>query len=129
MEGALKMKEIAYIHAEGYAAGEMKHGVNALISKDMPTIAIAPRDAMFDKMVSNVNEVKSRGGRVIAVTTDGDDVMKSLADDVLYVPLAHTLFQPLLNIIPLQMLAYHTSVALGMNPDKPRNLAKTVTVE
>ena len=129
MEGALKMKEIAYIHAEGYAAGEMKHGVNALISKDMPTIAIAPRDAMFDKMVSNVNEVKSRGGRVIAVTTDGDDVMRSLADDVLYVPLAHTLFQPLLNIIPLQMLAYHTSVALGMNPDKPRNLAKTVTVE
>ena len=129
MEGALKMKEIAYIHAEGYAAGEMKHGVNALISKDMPTIAIAPRDAMFEKMVSNVNEVKSRGGRVIAVTTDGDDVMESLADDVLYVPLAHPLFQPLLNVIPMQMLAYYTSVALGMDPDKPRNLAKTVTVE
>lgn len=129
MEGALKMKEIAYIHAEGYAAGEMKHGVNALISKDMPTIAIAPRDAMFEKMVSNVNEVKSRGGRVIAITTDGDDVMESLADDVLYVPKTHALFQPLLNIIPMQMLAYHTSVALGMDPDKPRNLAKTVTVE
>lgn len=129
MEGALKMKEIAYIHAEGYAAGEMKHGVNALISPEMPTIAFAPRDAMFDKMVSNVNEVKSRGGRVIVVTTDGDVVMESIADDVLYVPQTHPLLQPILNIIPMQMLAYHTSVALGMDPDKPRNLAKTVTVE
>ncbi len=129
MEGALKMKEIAYIHAEGYAAGEMKHGVNALISKEMPTIAFAPKDAMFDKMVSNVNEVKSRGGRVIAVTTDGDEVMKGIADDVLYVPQTHPLLQPILNIIPMQMLAYHTSIALGMDPDKPRNLAKTVTVE
>lgn len=129
MEGALKMKEIAYIHAEGYAAGEMKHGVNALISEEMPTIAFAPRDAMFDKMVSNVNEVKSRGGRVIAVTTDGDTVMESIADDALYVPQTHPLLQPILNIIPMQMLAYHTSVALGVDPDKPRNLAKTVTVE
>ena len=129
MEGALKMKEIAYIHAEGYAAGEMKHGVNALISPEMPTIAIAPHDSMFEKMVSNVNEVKSRGGRVIVVTTDGDDVMESIADDVLYVPQTHPLLQPILNVIPMQMLAYHTSVALGMDPDKPRNLAKTVTVE
>lgn len=129
MEGALKMKEIAYIHAEGYAAGEMKHGVNALISEQMPTIAFAPRDGMFDKMVSNVNEVKSRGGRVIVVTTDDDTVMESIADDVLYVPKTHSLLQPILNIIPMQMLAYHTSVALGIDPDKPRNLAKTVTVE
>jgi glucosamine--fructose-6-phosphate aminotransferase (isomerizing) len=129
LEGALKMKEIAYIHAEGYAAGEMKHGVNALISKDMPTIALAPHDAMFEKMISNVNEVKSRGGRVIAVTTDGDDVMASLTDDVLYVPRTHPLFQPVLNLIPMQLLAYHTSIALGLDPDKPRHLAKTVTVE
>lgn len=129
MEGALKMKEIAYIHAEGYAAGEMKHGVNALISEEMPTIAFAPRDGMFEKMVSNVNEVKSRGGRVIVVTTDGDDVMEQIADDVLYVPQTIPLLQPVLNVIPMQLLAYHTSVALGMNPDKPRNLAKTVTVE
>ncbi len=129
MEGALKMKEIAYIHAEGYAAGEMKHGVNALISEEMPTIAIAPRDAMFEKMVSNVNEVKSRGGRVIVVTTDGDDIMESIADDVLYVPQTIPILQPVLNVIPMQMLAYHTSIALGMDPDKPRNLAKTVTVE
>ncbi len=129
MEGALKMKEIAYIHAEGYAAGEMKHGVNALISAEMPTVALAPRDEMFEKMVSNVNEVKSRGGHVIAVTTDGDDVMESIADDVLYVPQTHPLLQPILNVIPMQMLAYHTAVALGMDPDKPRNLAKTVTVE
>ena len=107
----------------------MKHGVNALISDRMPTIAIAPHDELFEKMVSNVNEVKSRGGRVIAVTTDGDDVMESLADDVLYVPRAHPLFQPLINVIPMQQLAYHTAVALGMDPDKPRNLAKTVTVE
>ena len=129
MEGALKMKEVAYIHAEGYAAGEMKHGVNALISERMPTIAVAPRDGLFDKMVTNVNEVKSRGGRVIALTTEGDDVMASLVGDVLHVPVTHPLLQPVLNVIPLQQLAYHTAVALGLDPDKPRNLAKTVTVE
>ena len=129
MEGALKMKEVAYIHAEGYAAGEMKHGVNALIGEDMPTIAIAPHDGLFDKMVANVNEVKSRGGRVIALTTEGDEVMATLAGDVIYVPGAHPLLQPVLNVIPLQQLAYHTALALGRDPDKPRNLAKTVTVE
>jgi glucosamine--fructose-6-phosphate aminotransferase (isomerizing) len=129
MEGALKMKEVAYIHAEGYAAGEMKHGVNALISGRMPTIAVAPHDALFDKMVTNVNEVKSRGGRVIALTTEGDDVMASIVDDVIYVPVTHPLLQPVLNVIPLQQLAYHTAVALNLDPDKPRNLAKTVTVE
>jgi glucosamine--fructose-6-phosphate aminotransferase (isomerizing) len=129
MEGALKMKEVAYIHAEGYAAGEMKHGVNALISPAMPTIAIAPHDEMFEKMVSNVNEVKSRGGRVIVLTTEGDEVMKTLVDDVIYVPKTHRFLQPILNVIPMQQLAYHTAVALGLDPDKPRNLAKTVTVE
>ena len=102
------------------AAGEMKHGVNALISDQMPTIALAPRDGMFEKMVSNVNEVKSRGGRVIVVTTDGDEVMESIADDVLYVPQAHPLLQPILNVIPMQMLAYHTSVALGNCAPLPR---------
>jgi glucosamine--fructose-6-phosphate aminotransferase (isomerizing) len=129
MEGALKMKEVAYIHAEGYAAGEMKHGVNALISEQMPTIAVVPHDELFDKMVTNVNEVKSRGGRVIALTTEGDTAMGSLADDVLICPSTHRLLQPVLNVVPLQLLAYHTAVALGHNPDKPRNLAKTVTVE
>lgn len=129
MEGALKMKEVAYIHAEGYAAGEMKHGAIALISEKMPTIAIAPRDEMFEKMLSNVNEVKSRGGKVIVLTTDDDDVMKTIVDDVISVPKTHPLLQPILNVIPMQQLAYHTAVALGLDPDKPRNLAKTVTVE
>ncbi|MEE8363442.1 MAG: glutamine--fructose-6-phosphate transaminase (isomerizing) [Dehalococcoidia bacterium] len=129
MEGALKMKEVAYIHAEGYAAGEMKHGVNALISEAMPTIALAPQGALYDKMVGNVNEVKARGGHVIAIATEGDEVMPALADDVLWLPKAPEWLTPMLALVPVQLLAYHTSVALGLDPDKPRNLAKTVTVE
>jgi len=129
MEGALKMKEIAYIHAEGYAAGEMKHGVNALISNDMPTIALAPAGPLYEKMLSNVNEVKARGGEVIAFATEGDTVMSTVADQVVYLPEASDLIMPMLALLPLQMLAYRAAVALGHDPDKPRNLAKTVTVE
>ncbi|MBI4306856.1 MAG: glutamine--fructose-6-phosphate transaminase (isomerizing) [Chloroflexi bacterium] len=129
LEGALKMKEIAYIHAEGYAAGEMKHGVNALISRTMPTIAIATRGPLYEKMFSNINEVKARGGEVIALATEGDEAMDRVADHVVYLPDASELITPLLALVPMQLLAYHTAVGLGLDPDKPRNLAKTVTVE
>jgi glucosamine--fructose-6-phosphate aminotransferase (isomerizing) len=129
MEGALKMKELAYIHAEGYPAGEMKHGPIALISDDMPTIALAPWGALYDKMVGNINEVKARGGEVIALATRGDTTMPGLADEVLWLPEAPEWIIPMITLIPMQQLAYHTSVALGHNPDKPRNLAKSVTVE
>jgi glucosamine--fructose-6-phosphate aminotransferase (isomerizing) len=129
MEGALKMKELAYIHAEGYPAGEMKHGPIALISDDMPTVALAPRGALYDKMVGNINEVKARGGEVIALVTRGDTTMPGLADEVLWLPEAPEWIVPMITLIPMQQLAYHTSVALGHNPDKPRNLAKSVTVE
>ena len=129
MEGALKMKELAYIHAEGYPAGEMKHGPIALISDDMPTVALAPQGALYDKMIGNINEVKARGGEVIALATYGDTTMPGLADEVLWVPEAPEWIVPMITLIPMQQLAYHTSVALGHNPDKPRNLAKSVTVE
>ena len=129
MEGALKMKELAYIHAEGYPAGEMKHGPIALISDDMPTVALAPQGALYDKMVGNINEVKARGGEVIVLATCGDTTMPGLADEVLWVPEAPEWIVPMITLIPMQQLAYHTSVALGHNPDKPRNLAKSVTVE
>jgi glucosamine--fructose-6-phosphate aminotransferase (isomerizing) len=129
LEGALKMKEIAYIHAEGYAAGEMKHGVNALISERMPTIALATHGSLYEKMVSNVNEVKARGGEVIALATEGDRALLGIADHVLFLPEASELTMPVLALVPMQMLAYHTAVGLGLDPDKPRNLAKTVTVE
>ncbi|MBT4072543.1 MAG: glutamine--fructose-6-phosphate transaminase (isomerizing) [Chloroflexi bacterium] len=129
MEGALKMKELAYLHAEGYPAGEMKHGPIALISDEMPTVALAPQGALYDKMAGNINEVKSRGGEVIALATRGDELMPGLADEVLWLPEAPEWIVPMLSLVPLQQLAYHTSVALGHNPDKPRNLAKSVTVE
>ncbi len=129
MEGALKMKEIAYIHAEGYAAGEMKHGPIALISDAMPTIALAPAGPLQEKMVSNISEVKARGGDVIAIATEGDEVIERIADDTLFLPQADEAFSSILALIPMQLLGYHTAVALGLDPDKPRNLAKTVTVE
>lgn len=129
MEGALKMKELAYLHAEGYPAGEMKHGPIALISEEMPTVALAPQGALYDKMVGNINEVKARGGELIALATRGDELMPGLADEVLWLPEAPEWIVPLLSLVPMQQLAYHTSVALGLNPDKPRNLAKSVTVE
>ena len=129
MEGALKLKEISYIHAEGYAAGEMKHGPISLIDEDMPVVAIAPMDGLKDKMVSNINEVDARGGQVIAVITKGDTEIADRVDDAIEIPAASDLVNPILVSVPLQLLAYHTAVRKGCDVDQPRNLAKTVTVE
>lgn len=128
-EGALKLKEISYIHAEGYAAGEMKHGPIALIDKDMPVIAIAPRDPWYEKMLSQVEQVKSRGGQVLAVATEGDTRLQGLADHVLWVPEVPWLLSPVATVIPLQILAYQIATLRGLDVDQPRNLAKSVTVE
>jgi glutamine---fructose-6-phosphate transaminase (isomerizing) len=129
LEGALKMKEISYLHAEGHPSAELKHGVIALIDPEMPSVFIAPDDAVFDKNVSNIEEVKARKGPVIAVTTEGCTKLEKLADDVIYVPPCADYLSPILTSIPLQLLAYHTAVKLGCDVDKPRNLAKSVTVE
>lgn len=129
MEGALKLKEVSYIHAEGYPAGEMKHGPIALIDRDMPVIALIQRDELRDKMMSNIEQVKAREGTVIAVGTDGDQELAHKADHVLYVPEVSPLLAPVLTSIPLQMFAYHVAVRRGCDVDQPRNLAKTVTVE
>jgi glucosamine--fructose-6-phosphate aminotransferase (isomerizing) len=128
-EGALKLKEISYIHAEGYPAGEMKHGPIALIDKDMPVVAIAPRDPWYEKMISQIEQAKARGGTVIAVATDGDELIPTLADHVLWVPDAPWLLSPVVTVIPLQLLAYHIAAKRGLDVDQPRNLAKSVTVE
>ncbi len=129
LEGALKLKEISYIHAEGLPAAEMKHGPIALISDGMPVVFIATRGAQYEKIIGNIEEVRARGGHVIAVATSGDGRIDKLADDVIYVPDAPEPLQPLLTVIPLQLIAYHAAVARGCNVDKPRNLAKSVTVE
>jgi glucosamine--fructose-6-phosphate aminotransferase (isomerizing) len=129
LEGALKLKEISYIHAEGYSAGEMKHGPIAMIDKNFPCVFIAPRDSVYEKMVSNMQEVKARDGKVIAVATDGDNSIEKLADDVIYIPETLELTSPLLSVIPLQLFAYYMAVLRGCDVDKPRNLAKSVTVE
>jgi glucosamine--fructose-6-phosphate aminotransferase (isomerizing) len=129
MEGALKLKEISYIHAEGYAFGEMKHGPIALIDEQMPIVAITTQDSHYEKSFSNLEEVKARGGRVIAVATEGDTHIKDYADVVLYVPRVDPVLQPLINVIPLQLLAYHIADFKGTDVDQPRNLAKSVTVE
>jgi len=128
-EGALKLKEISYIHAEGYPAGEMKHGPIALIDQGMATLALAPRDALYDKMVNNIKEVKARDGLVLAVLTQGDQEVPSQVDEVLYIPESPEHLIPLLATIPLQLLAYHIAVQRGCDVDQPRNLAKSVTVE
>jgi glucosamine--fructose-6-phosphate aminotransferase (isomerizing) len=128
-EGALKLKEISYIHAEAYPAGEMKHGPIALIDRDMPVIVIAPQDPWYDKMISQVEQVKARGGKVIGVATDGDERMQGLADQVLWVPDVPWMLSPVMTVIPLQMLAYHIAALRGLDVDQPRNLAKSVTVE
>lgn len=128
-EGALKLKEISYIHAEGYPAGEMKHGPIALIDKDMPVIVIATRDPWFEKMVSQIEQAKARGGPVIVIATDGDDQITALADHVIWVPPIPWMLAPVLTVIPLQMLAYHIAALRGLDVDQPRNLAKSVTVE
>ncbi|MEJ5314529.1 MULTISPECIES: glutamine--fructose-6-phosphate transaminase (isomerizing) [Anaerolinea] len=128
-EGALKLKEISYIHAEAYPAGEMKHGPIALVDKNMPVIAIAPRDPWYDKMISQVEQVKARGGIVVVVATDGDEKARELADYVLWIPETPWLLSPVITVIPLQILAYHIATLRGLDVDQPRNLAKSVTVE
>ena len=129
LEGALKLKEISYIHAEGYPAAEMKHGPIALIDESMPVVVIAPQDAFYEKILSNMQEVKARGGRIIAVTTQGDDQVEKLADDVIEVPRTLPHLTPILSVVPLQLLAYYIAVERGCHVDQPRNLAKSVTVE
>ncbi|MEO1486201.1 MAG: glutamine--fructose-6-phosphate transaminase (isomerizing) [Bacteroidota bacterium] len=129
LEGALKLKEISYIHAEGYPAAEMKHGPIALIDEQMPVVVIATKKGHYEKVVSNIQEIKSRNGRIIAVVTEGDEVVKELADHVVEVPETLECLTPLLTTIPLQLLSYHIAVMRGCNVDQPRNLAKSVTVE
>ena len=129
LEGALKLKEISYIHAEGYPAAEMKHGPIALIDEKMPVVVIAAKDSGYEKVVSNVQEVKARKGVVIAIVTEGDTLIKEMADYVLEIPKAHEIVESLLAVIPLQLLAYHIALMRGCNVDQPRNLAKSVTVE
>ncbi len=128
-EGALKLKEISYIHAEGYPAGEMKHGPIALIDREMPVVVIAPRDPWYEKMFSQIEQAKARGGQVIAVATDGDERIPPVADQVLWVPETPWMLSPVTTVIPLQLLAYHIAALRGLDVDQPRNLAKSVTVE
>jgi glucosamine--fructose-6-phosphate aminotransferase (isomerizing) len=129
LEGALKLKELSYIHAEGYAGGEMKHGPIALIDRDMPAVVLAPRSRVYEKILSNLEEIRARDGIVIAVGTEGDDELRRHADHVLYVPEVPELLLPLVTVLPLQLLAYHIAVRRGCDVDQPRNLAKSVTVE
>ncbi|MFH1422083.1 MAG: glutamine--fructose-6-phosphate transaminase (isomerizing), partial [Planctomycetota bacterium] len=128
-EGALKLKEISYIHAEGYGAGEMKHGPIALVQPNYPTIAIATRSPVREKMLANIQEIKARGGPVIAIANRDDSEVRELADYVIEVPEVEDLLAPIVNVIPLQLIAYHIAVKKGFNVDQPRNLAKSVTVE
>lgn len=129
LEGALKLKEISYIHAEGGASGELKHGPIAMIDENFPTIFIAPKDSVYDKNLSNIEEIKARKGKVVVIATEGDEEIKKIADDVLYIPKTLEMLTPILVVIPLQLLAYHVATILGLDVDKPRNLAKSVTVE
>ncbi|WP_126247237.1 glutamine--fructose-6-phosphate transaminase (isomerizing) [Chitinophaga rhizosphaerae] len=129
LEGALKLKEISYIHAEGYPAAEMKHGPIALVDENLPVVFVATKDSYYEKIVSNIQEIKARKGKVIAITTAGDATIPSMADDVIVVPEADELVAPIVSVIPLQLLAYHIGVSKGYDVDKPRNLAKSVTVE
>jgi glucosamine--fructose-6-phosphate aminotransferase (isomerizing) len=129
LEGALKLKEISYIHAEGLPAGELKHGSIALLDPDTPLIAVATASHVYEKVVSNMQEVRARDARVVVVATEGDEGIRKHADDVLYVPATMEELSPLLAIVPLQLFAYHAAVARGCNVDQPRNLAKSVTVE
>jgi glucosamine--fructose-6-phosphate aminotransferase (isomerizing) len=129
LEGALKLKEISYIHAEGYPAAEMKHGPIALVDENLPVVFVATKDSYHEKIISNIQEIKARKGKVIAVITEGDDTITKMADDVIVVPPADELLAPMLSVIPLQLLAYYIGIAKGLDVDKPRNLAKSVTVE
>ena len=133
MEGALKLKELAYIHAEGFAAGELKHGPIALIEEGQPVFVIVPsprgRDALHSKVVSNIQEIRARGARTLVIAEDGDEAVRPFADEVFYVPQAPTLLAPLLAVVPLQIFALELATAKGLDVDQPRNLAKSVTVE
>jgi len=129
LEGALKLKELSYVHAEGYPAGEMKHGPIALLEDGFPVIALAPRDASYDRMMGNIEEVRARDGRIIAIGHEEDRELAAKAEVMLAVPPAGDLLTPILLSIPLQLLAYHVAVRLGRDVDQPRNLAKSVTVE
>ena len=136
LEGALKLKEISYIHAEGYPAGEMKHGPNALIDESLPVVVVATRDLAdptsvlrYEKTLSNIQEVTARSGKVIAIATEGDTNIAQLVDHVIFIPAAPELLSPILEVVPLQLLAYHIAVRRGCDVDQPRNLAKSVTVE
>jgi glucosamine--fructose-6-phosphate aminotransferase (isomerizing) len=129
LEGALKLKEISYIHAEGYPAAEMKHGPIALVDHNTPSVFVMPKGFIYDKVMSNLEEIKARGGPVIAIAAEGDERIAEVADDVVYIPQIHEFLQPIVSIIPLQLLAYHIAVLRGCDVDKPRNLAKSVTVE
>jgi glucosamine--fructose-6-phosphate aminotransferase (isomerizing) len=129
LEGALKLKEISYIHAEGYPAAEMKHGPIALIDEEMPVFVIATKGASYEKVVSNIQEVKARKGKVIAIVTEGDVQVKEMADHIIEIPETDDVLVPLVSVVPLQLLSYHIAVMRGCNVDQPRNLAKSVTVE
>jgi glucosamine--fructose-6-phosphate aminotransferase (isomerizing) len=129
LEGALKLKEISYIHAEGYAAGEMKHGPIALIDENMPVVALIPQDDTYEKLLSNLQEVRARDGTIIAIATKGDTKINKLAQEIIYLPLVDKILTPFVFILPLQLIAYYIADFLGTDVDQPRNLAKTVTVE
>ncbi len=129
LEGALKLKEVAYVHAEGYAGGEMKHGPIALLDKNFPVVALVTKDSVYEKMKSNIEEVRARHAPVLALASEGDEEILRLSEDVIYVPRTIEMLSPILNVIPLQLFAYHMAVARGFDPDRPRNLAKSVTVE
>jgi len=129
LEGALKLKEISYLHAEGVAGGELKHGPLALVDENFPTIAICPSDSVYEKMVSNIQEIKARGGKILAIATEGNEEIKKIVDDVIYIPKTLEMLTPILAIIPLHLFAYHMAVLLGNDVDQPKNLAKSVTIE
>ncbi|HRB40976.1 MAG TPA: SIS domain-containing protein, partial [Bacteroidia bacterium] len=129
LEGALKLKEISYIHAEGYPAAEMKHGPIALIDEEMPVVVIATKNSSYEKVVSNIQEVKARKGKIIAIVTEGDVDVRKMADYTIEIPETDDILVPLVSVIPLQLLSYHIAVMRGCNVDQPRNLAKSVTVE
>jgi glucosamine--fructose-6-phosphate aminotransferase (isomerizing) len=129
LEGALKLKEVSYIHASGYPAGEFKHGPIALVDKDTPVVCIAPKDSVYEKTLANIEEVKARGGRLIVVTTEGNGDFDGMAEFVFTIPPTHEHLTPLLTVLPLQLLAHHVAAMKGLDVDKPRNLAKSVTVE
>ena len=129
LEGALKLKEISYVHAEGYPAAEMKHGPIALVDENTPSVFVMPQGFIYEKVMSNLEEIKARGGPVIAIAAEGDERVAEVADDVIYIPKVEEFLQPIVSVIPLQLLSYHIAILRGCDVDKPRNLAKSVTVE